>query len=107
MLEGDLALAGALGSVGQKIVAKQANKVTAAFAENLRQVLVGEALTPAAPSGRAIASPRSPVSVGASAARDTVSPRAAERWAQAGFVMSAVSAGLSIVVLIKMRRAHR
>ena len=38
-VEGDIALAGALGSVGQKVVARQANKVTAEFASNLRRAL--------------------------------------------------------------------
>ncbi|MDX1887989.1 CoxG family protein [Mycolicibacterium sp. 050158] len=42
-VEGDVALAGALGSVGQKVVAKQAGKVTAQFARNLEAALGGEA----------------------------------------------------------------
>ena len=40
-VEGDVVLAGALGSVGQKVVAKQASKVTAEFAENLQLALSG------------------------------------------------------------------
>src|SRR4051812_20235711 len=38
-VDGDVALAGALGSVGQKVVAKQAGKVTAQFARNLEAAL--------------------------------------------------------------------
>lgn len=38
---GEAALAGALGSVGQRIIAKQAEKLTAEFASNLSTVLAG------------------------------------------------------------------
>ena len=41
VVEGEAALAGALGSVGQRIIAKQAEKLTARFAENLARVLSG------------------------------------------------------------------
>jgi carbon monoxide dehydrogenase subunit G len=41
VLEGDLALGGMLGSVGQKVVAKQAGMVTQSFAEALQQQLSG------------------------------------------------------------------
>jgi carbon monoxide dehydrogenase subunit G len=40
-LEGDLALGGMLGSVGQKVVAKQAGVVTQSFAETLQRELSG------------------------------------------------------------------
>ena len=42
-VEGDVVLAGPLGSVGQKVVAKQAGKVTTQFARNLEQALGGQA----------------------------------------------------------------
>lgn len=41
-VEGEAALAGALGSVGQRIIAKQAEKLTAQFAANLSSTLAGE-----------------------------------------------------------------
>jgi hypothetical protein len=41
LLEGDLALGGMLGSVGQKVVAKQAGMVTQSFAVALQQQLSG------------------------------------------------------------------
>src|SRR5690349_122367 len=41
MVEGDVVLAGALGSVGQKVAAKQAGKVTAQFSRNLEAALSG------------------------------------------------------------------
>src|SRR5919202_6281467 len=59
IVEGDVALAGALGSVGQKVVAKQAGKVTGQFARNLEQALGGAA--PA--SGTAAATATAPAAV--------------------------------------------
>jgi len=50
LLEGDLALGGMLGSVGQKVVAKQASAVTQSFAQALQQQLSGGAPAPAAPT---------------------------------------------------------
>jgi carbon monoxide dehydrogenase subunit G len=57
LLESDVALGGMLGSVGQKVVAKQASVVTKSFAQALAQELSGgapeageQALSPAAAS---------------------------------------------------------
>lgn len=47
-VEGEAALAGALGSVGQRIIAKQAEKLTSEFASNLAAALAGEAPASAA-----------------------------------------------------------
>ena len=44
-VDAEVVLAGALGSVGEKIVARQADKVTAEF-RNLERVLMGDALPP-------------------------------------------------------------
>jgi carbon monoxide dehydrogenase subunit G len=51
-VEADVALGGMLGSVGQKVVAKQAGKVTNSFAEALQQRLTG-APAPAVPAAAA------------------------------------------------------
>ena len=51
-LDGDLALGGMLGSVGQKVVAKQAGKVTRSFAEALERELTGNGAAEAAPRPR-------------------------------------------------------
>jgi hypothetical protein len=56
-LESDVALGGMLGSVGQKVVAKQAGKVTSEFADALRRRLGGEPAAAAAPA-RPAAPPR-------------------------------------------------
>lgn len=49
VLEGDVALGGMLGSVGQKVVAKQAGEVTRAFAQALQAELAGGSATPGTP----------------------------------------------------------
>jgi hypothetical protein len=49
ILDADVALGGMIGSVGQKVVAKQAGKVTRTFAETLQRELRGERAAP--PSG--------------------------------------------------------
>jgi hypothetical protein len=49
LLEGEVALGGMLGSVGQKVVAKQAGRVTKSFAEALQLELSGGGAAPAAP----------------------------------------------------------
>lgn len=49
---GDVALGGALGSVGQKVIAKQAEKVTTEFAQNLERVLSGAAQDAAKPAAQ-------------------------------------------------------
>lgn len=68
LVEGDLVLAGALGSVGQKVVARQAAKVTAEFAANLQRALNGEPPPLARPgAGRAAIHPAGPASGGSPA----------------------------------------
>lgn len=58
-LESDVALGGMLGSVGQKVVAKQAGKVTSSFAEALQQRLTGASVGPgASPNGTPAAAPK-------------------------------------------------
>jgi hypothetical protein len=59
-LEGDVALGGMLGSVGQKVVAKQASKVTRSFAEALQLELSGGAASapdPGSADGETVSPP--------------------------------------------------
>jgi carbon monoxide dehydrogenase subunit G len=56
-LDGDVALGGMLGSVGQKVVAKQAGKVTRSFAEALERELSGNGAAEAAPAPQAAEPP--------------------------------------------------
>jgi hypothetical protein len=98
-IDGDVILAGPLGSVGQKIVAKQAGKVTAQFAENLQSALRGEP-----PKLRAPAASRS----GPTPATIEGLPSDATRsvdWSRIAAVMSAVSAVLSLIAIRRSRRS--
>jgi uncharacterized protein len=107
MVEGDVALAGALGSVGQKVVAKQAGKVTAQFARNLEQAL-GGALPPAATTAAA-ASAAAPAMVrpAGSSLPPVSDPPAGDPWSKVAAALSAVSVALSIVALRRGRRRSR
>jgi uncharacterized protein len=107
-VDADMVLAGALGSVGQKVIAKQAGKVTAEFASNLRRAL----------SGEVSASPRSSPRAGTIASGGPAGevpcgtpfpplPPAPDRWSRVAAALSAVSAVLSVIVLIRQRGRTR
>ncbi|GAA5040827.1 hypothetical protein HNP84_007657 [Thermocatellispora tengchongensis] len=94
---GDVALAGALGSVGQKVVAKQAGRVAAEFARRLESALGGAA--PATPTARPPArpaarkdEPEAPVSVPVPVS---------DRWVKAAVALSGASVVLGVLILIR------
>lgn len=58
VLEADVAMGGMLGSVGQKVIAKQAAQVTRDFATSLERALKGEPVPGAAGTAEAIAAER-------------------------------------------------
>ncbi len=108
IVAGDVVLAGALGSVGQKIVARQAAKATAEFAENLRRALTGEPRSAPEVSG---AGKRPPAPVTASGsefapARYTA-PSRPDPWSRVAAILSAVSAALSLIALVRSLRGRR
>ena len=114
-VDGDVILAGAIGSVGQKVVARQAGRVTLEFADNLRRTLAGE--LPASVAGQAFAG--ASVAAGQQAIGPTWptpelpapenQPGAAtqDAWIKAGAVLSGVSVILSGIALARSRRATR
>ena len=114
LVEGDLVLAGALGSVGQKVVARQAAKVTAEFAANLQRALNGEPAP--AGHGRAAggvrgsagrAGPAAGHPLARDAARRPGQPAApADRWGKAAVALSGASVALSVLILIRQRRGQ-
>jgi hypothetical protein len=114
VVEGDVVLAGALGSVGQKIVAKQASKVTAAFAENLRLALNGGQPNFVA-TGVPAAAPASEIGPNAPGGwtdarppgATTTTSRSGDRWNRVAAALSGLSAVLSVIVLIRLRRGRR
>ena len=106
IVEGDVALAGALGSVGQKVVAKQAGKVTTQFARNLEQSLAGE--TRATTTTAATATAQQPRSGPSSISLPAVSERPArDPWSKVAVALSAVSVALGIIALRQGRRRSR
>jgi carbon monoxide dehydrogenase subunit G len=105
---GDVALAGALGSVGQKVVAKQAGKVTAQFARNLEAALgggtVGSTDGPAEPRTTAPARPALPPVSDLASAGAATGPDA---WLKALVALSAAQVVLAVVSLLRGRRGAR
>ncbi|SFO58275.1 Carbon monoxide dehydrogenase subunit G [Pseudonocardia ammonioxydans] len=102
-VDGDVVLAGALGSVGQKVVAKQVRKVTTTFSRNLESALGG------------VPTPASHPSIGTAAFTDRASTstapalstrRGPDHWTVASVVLSAVSAVLGAVAVWQNRRAR-
>jgi hypothetical protein len=118
LLEGDVALGGMLGSVGQKVVAKQAAVVTQAFAEALQERLGGKAdvsldpePSPDSPAG-VLPSPtpgaadhgqsRSEAPAGASTALPPVTP--VPKGGRAKLVRLTMVGALALAVLLAVRR---
>lgn len=106
VLDGEVALGGMLGSVGQKVVAKQAGKVTRSFAEALERELSGE---PAAPNGGAPAAeaPPAPAQPPREApSREVVPAAEAPSPSSAGQLAAAAGAGAAaaVVVMVLLRR---
>ena len=104
-IDGDMVLAGALGSVGQKVIAKQASRVTAEFAANLQRALRGEPLVLAgAGVGARPVLDAAPATGPAAASRGRLPALTPERWGQVAAALSAASAVLSAIVLVRQRR---
>jgi carbon monoxide dehydrogenase subunit G len=115
LLDGDLALGGVLGSLGGKVVAKQAGQVTKEFAQRLERELKGEPAPEPAAGGRAAkrnggasrpAQAPAPSSAPAVAAS---SPGGVERSATGvdrGEALAIVSLVLSLILLIDRLRSR-
>jgi len=100
VVDGDLVLAGALGSVGQKVVSRQAAKVTAEFAANLQRALNGES-----PQSLAPARPPAAAQVLQPAQAAPAAP-SGDRWGKAAVALSGASVALSVFILIRQRRGQ-
>lgn len=108
LLEGDLALGGMLGSVGQKVVAKQASIVTQSFAKALQQELSGgspAAITPAATGGPEAAN-GADAEPGPAAAADAkrASPSALAATEPRSIRSVAVAGGIALAILLLVVR---
>jgi uncharacterized protein len=124
IVEADVALAGALGSVGHKVVAKQAGKVTTQFARNLEQSLGGGTGTAAATAAAAATATAAAATAAAAEQRaprlSAVSlPAVSERPARdpwpkiavalsgASVALSGASVALSVIALRQVWRRSR
>jgi carbon monoxide dehydrogenase subunit G len=104
-LEADVALGGVLGSVGQKVVEKQAAQVTRAFSEQLERALKGEPVGPASAPARP-----APRAAAAAAGREEP-PELARRGGVGGFRFGfglglglGAGAGISALIALALRR---
>lgn len=113
-VESEAALAGVLGSVGQKIIARQAEKITAQFAENLQARLSG------APAPVAATAPAAQVKGAATAPAATApatpfyapppaagypmayAPAPGDGWAKAAVVLTLVNAMIGLAILVSL-----
>lgn len=100
-VESEAALAGVLGSVGQKIIARQAEKITEEFARNLEARLSGG---PAPAVSRPGAStPRAPAASWAPAAGPSQSVvMSREGWAKVAAALSLVNIMIGLVIICKL-----
>lgn len=97
-VSGEVALAGALGSVGQKVITRQAEKVTAEFTRNLERALSGEEIetAPAAQARRPAA--RMPTTATGSVSA-TPAAASGEFWPKLSAGLSAAALVVSLLVL--------
>ncbi|MDP6589416.1 MAG: SRPBCC domain-containing protein [Alphaproteobacteria bacterium] len=100
VVEGEAALAGVLGTVGNAIITKQAAKVTAEFASNLQRALSGAGAT--APveqkTQRAATAKREPAAMPA----QVPAPPRGDPWAKAAAFFGAAAAILALIILLRM-----
>ena len=106
-VEADLILAGALGSVGQKAVARQASKVTEEFAGNLQRALAGELPVLANTLANAPGRPATADAASRLPAIPSARSGPADPWVKAAAVLSAVSVVLSGIALARSRQGAR
>jgi uncharacterized protein len=105
-LDGDVALGGMLGSVGQKVVAKRAGKVTRSFAEALERELSGNGAAEAAPAAEAAEPPvpeRRPQIAPAPAPLPAPPPRESRASLAAAAAAGAAAATLVLWLLRRLR----
>ena len=117
LVEADVALGGMLGSVGSKVVAKQAGKVTAAFAGALQQRLAGgpapeplaaaangRAARPAPAAGAPASSPAAPAAPAETPPADWLTGKVAVPVPVATGAVALISA--LIAALVRRRRSR-
>lgn len=99
LVEGDAALAGVLGTVGHKVIMKQAEKITAAFARNLERALSGTE-TPESGWEQRDVSVKDSAAAALATPHAGTSPAASDRWAKIAALLSGVAAFEALVILV-------
>jgi carbon monoxide dehydrogenase subunit G len=105
---GDVALGGALGSVGEKVIAKQAEKVTTEFSRNLELALSGKAAPASGESGApqvaAAPAPRA-AAPGPDVPRDALPAVGAtsDLWSKVSAALSGAALIVGLIVLWNMK----
>lgn len=99
IVEGEAALAGMLGSVAQKIVMKQADKMTAEFARNLEQALSGASAPLVGGTGTRQAATISTTPAGRSDGDLRAMVESCTRWAKIAAALSAATTILGLTIL--------
>lgn len=98
VVQSDAALAGVLGAIGHKVIAKQAEKVTAAFAENLQRALSGTSSVDSA-SRASIRSPASEHVGHANAVHAAALASGGNWWTKAAAIFSAATMLIGLLIL--------
>lgn len=98
-VESEAALAGVLGSIGQKIIAKQAEKITEQFAANLQARLSGTAV-PSVAAHAALAS--IPATPGRFPPTVHAAVPAGDSWSKAAVVLGLVNAMIGLAILTSL-----
>ncbi|MBB4024177.1 MULTISPECIES: CoxG family protein [Actibacterium] len=100
-VESEAALAGVLGSVGQKVIARQAEKITGVFAQTLQDKLSGKESAVAAPGPM----PRPSVSPAAAAAGYAMPAPVqvcSDGWGKVGAALGAVNVAIGLAILVSL-----
>ncbi|MBB3064502.1 CoxG family protein [Limibacillus halophilus] len=94
----EAALAGILGSIGQKVIAKQAEKLAGEFAHNLQQRLMGggENYQPTAAAPRKIGTG---ARVASTVAAPSYGPVVSNGWSKVAAALAAANVALSLVII--------
>jgi uncharacterized protein len=108
VVEGEAALAGMLGAIGQKIILKQADKMTAEFAHNLERSLSGAgAAIDATPSAASLTT-RAPATAGSVVvSREPVGQATLEaclRWAMISAALNGAALLVGMLILWRFAR---
>ena len=106
-VESEAALAGVLGSIGQKIIVKQAEKITEQFAANLQARLSGTSIPSAArqtPAPARQPTPARPSALGSGGPPPVVPPAspAGDGWSKAAVVLGLVNVMIGLAILVSL-----